>query len=139
MRLTDDEQAMRAGAFGPAVQWAIEHQIKVGTYLGADDFVPATQAHSMADAEALGLAGAERGADRPHAALWLSSRRAPASDTVDASGLHAARIERVGRARRHRRPPRRRLLAGTGAGRARPRSHIRRDEAFRRGAGELRL
>ena len=36
--------------------------------------------------------------------------------------LHAARIERVGRARRHRRAARRRLLAGAGAGRARPRA-----------------
>jgi predicted aconitase len=59
MRLTDDEQAMRAGAFGPAVQWAIEHQIKVGRYLGADDFVPVTQAHIMADTESLGVAGVE--------------------------------------------------------------------------------
>ena len=59
MRLTDDEQAMRAGAFGPAVQWAIEHQIKVGTYLGADDFVPVAQAHIMADTESLGAAGVE--------------------------------------------------------------------------------
>jgi hypothetical protein len=59
MRLTDDEQAMRAGAFGPAVQWAIEHQTKVGSYLGADDFVPVTQAHIMADTESLGVAGVE--------------------------------------------------------------------------------
>ena len=59
MRLTDDEQAMRTGAFGPAVQWAIEHQIKVGSYLGADDFVPVTQAHIMADTESLGVAGVE--------------------------------------------------------------------------------
>ena len=54
-------------------------------------------------------------------------------------GYHAARIERMGRARRHRRPARRRLLAGAGADRARPRAHVGRDEAFRRGAGELRL
>src|SRR5260221_11746609 len=59
MRLTDDEQAMRAGAFGPAAQWAIEHQIKVGRYFGADDFVPVTQAHIMADTESLGVAGVE--------------------------------------------------------------------------------
>ena len=54
MRLTDEEHAMRAGAFGPAVAWAIEHQIKVGTYLGAEDFVPVAQAHIMADTESLG-------------------------------------------------------------------------------------
>src|SRR5262245_7543455 len=59
MRLTDEERAMRAGAFGPAAQWAIEHQIKVGTYLGAEDFVPVTQAHIMADTESLGTAGVE--------------------------------------------------------------------------------
>jgi len=59
MRLTDEEQAMRAGAFGPAVAWAIEHQIRVGRYLGAEDFVPVTQAHIMADTESLGSAGVE--------------------------------------------------------------------------------
>ena len=59
MHLTDDEVAMRGGAFGPAVQWAIEHQIKVGDYLGAGDFVPVTQAHIMADTESLGVAGVE--------------------------------------------------------------------------------
>src|SRR6478609_6702992 len=59
MRLTADEQAMRAGQFGPAVQWAIEHQIKVGDYLGADDFVEVSQAHIMADTESLGAAGVE--------------------------------------------------------------------------------
>src|ERR1700741_4871565 len=50
---------MRAGAFGPAVQWAIDHQTKVGRYLGAEDFVPVTQAHIMADTESLGVAGVE--------------------------------------------------------------------------------
>src|ERR1700682_3901092 len=57
MRLTDQEQAMRAGELGPAVQWAIEHQIKVGEYLGAADFVAVSQAHIMADTESLGEAG----------------------------------------------------------------------------------
>jgi hypothetical protein len=59
MRLSDEEQAMRAGRFGPAVQWAIEHQVKVGSYLGAEDFVPVSQAHIMADTESLGAAGVE--------------------------------------------------------------------------------
>src|SRR5215467_2388832 len=48
---------MRAGAFGPLRQWAIAHQIKVGRYLGAADFVPVNQAHIMADTESLGDAG----------------------------------------------------------------------------------
>src|SRR3979411_1952800 len=59
MRLDDEEQAMRAGEFGPATQWAIEHQIAVGRYLGAADFVPVSQAHIMADTESLGVAGVE--------------------------------------------------------------------------------
>ena len=60
MRLTDEEEAMRAGDFGQAAQWAIEHQIRVGRYLGAEGFVPVTQAHIMADTESLGVAGVER-------------------------------------------------------------------------------
>jgi predicted aconitase len=59
MRLTDEEEAMRAGKSGPAVQWAVEHQIRVGRYFGARDFVPVTQAHIMADTESLGAAGVE--------------------------------------------------------------------------------
>ena len=59
MKLTDEEQAMRAGEFGPLRQWAVEHQIKVGQYLGADDFVAVVQAHIMADTELLGAAGVE--------------------------------------------------------------------------------
>src|SRR2546426_7566742 len=59
MRITDEERAMQAGAFGPAVQWAIAHQIHVGQYLKAHDFVPVTQAHIMADTESLGVAGVE--------------------------------------------------------------------------------
>jgi predicted aconitase len=59
MQLSSEEQALRAGIFGPAAQWAIEHQIKVGDYLGAQDFVPVSQAHIMADTESLGVAGVE--------------------------------------------------------------------------------
>src|SRR5215468_5018453 len=59
MKLTDEEQALRAGEGGPAAQWAIEHQIAVGDYLGARDFVAVSQAHIMADTESLGVAGVE--------------------------------------------------------------------------------
>jgi predicted aconitase len=57
VRLTEEEEAMQAGRFGPLRQWAIAHQIKVGGYLGAADFVPVNQAHIMADTESLGEAG----------------------------------------------------------------------------------
>jgi len=59
MNLTAEEEALRAGEFGAATQWAIEHQIKVGDYLGARDFVTVTSAHVMADTESLGKAGVE--------------------------------------------------------------------------------
>jgi predicted aconitase len=59
MKMNDEERAMVAGAFGPLRQWAIEHQLKVGRYFGADDFVPVAQAHIMCDTESLGDAGVE--------------------------------------------------------------------------------
>src|SRR5437588_10692040 len=59
MKLTQEEEALRGGEFGPAARWAIEHQIKVGRYLGARDFVAVSQAHIMADTESLGPAGVE--------------------------------------------------------------------------------
>ncbi|MDR3520618.1 MAG: aconitase X catalytic domain-containing protein [Acidocella sp.] len=59
MKMNDEEQAMAAGEFGPLRRWAIEHQLKVGGYFGADDFVPVAQAHIMCDTESLGDAGVE--------------------------------------------------------------------------------
>jgi predicted aconitase len=50
---------MRSGELGGAVRRAIEHQIRVGEFFGAADFVPVTQAHVMADTESLGVAGVE--------------------------------------------------------------------------------
>jgi hypothetical protein len=57
MRLTEEEQALLAGEAGPARQWAIRHQIAVGQFFDAPDFVPVGQAHIMADTESLGEAG----------------------------------------------------------------------------------
>ena len=57
MKLNDLERAMLAGESGPALRAAIEHQIKVGDFFGAEDFVPVTQAHIMADTESLGESG----------------------------------------------------------------------------------
>lgn len=58
MRLTDEEQAMEAGAAGPLLQWAIRHQVQVGRFFDAPDLVPVQSAHIMADPESLGEAGA---------------------------------------------------------------------------------
>ena len=57
MKLNDEEQSIRAGELGRVAQIAIEHQIKVGDFFGAADFVPVTQAHVMADTESLGESG----------------------------------------------------------------------------------
>jgi predicted aconitase len=57
MRLDDVERALLAGEQGAAAKIALEHQVKVGEFFGAPDFVPVTQAHIMADTESLGEAG----------------------------------------------------------------------------------
>jgi hypothetical protein len=57
MTLDDEERDMLAGKFGQVPQQALQHQIMVGEFFGAEDFVPVTQAHIMADTESLGEAG----------------------------------------------------------------------------------
>src|SRR5947209_8348118 len=93
MKLTQEEEALRGGEFGPARQWAIEHQIKVGSYLGALDFVPVMQAHVMADTESLGVAGVEwfeRMADLP-----LEQRRVRIPTITDPRGTDFAAAHRL--------------------------------------------
>jgi predicted aconitase len=57
MNLTEDERDICAGKLGSVPQRALMHQISVGKFFGAKDFVPVTQAHIMADTESLGVAG----------------------------------------------------------------------------------
>src|SRR6188472_184875 len=57
MKLNDEENEILAGKAGPVPQQALQHQIKVGEFFDAEDFVPVTQAHVMADTESLGEAG----------------------------------------------------------------------------------
>ncbi|UUZ66469.1 aconitase X catalytic domain-containing protein (plasmid) [Polaromonas sp. P1-6] len=57
MKLNDEEKAILAGEMGSIPQWALRHQMAVGDFFGAEDFVPVTQAHIMADTESLGQAG----------------------------------------------------------------------------------
>lgn len=59
MRLDGEENAMLHGEQGTALRLAMEHQLAVGRFFGADDMVPVTQAHIMADTESLGLAGVQ--------------------------------------------------------------------------------
>ena len=53
MQLSDEEQAMLAGEYGKATQWAIDHQLKVGSFFDAEDMVSVSQAHMMADPESV--------------------------------------------------------------------------------------
>ena len=57
MKLNEVERAMLAGELGAVPRLAIEHQIQVGEFFHAEDFVPVTQAHVMADTESLGEEG----------------------------------------------------------------------------------
>jgi predicted aconitase len=59
MKLNDEEKAMLAGEHGQVQKIALAHQVRVGEFFGAEDFVPVTQAHVMADTESLGHAGVE--------------------------------------------------------------------------------
>src|SRR6266550_7854667 len=68
MKLNDEESDILAGKAGPVPQQALQHQIKVGEFFGAEDMVPVTQAHLMADTESLGEAGVR----------WLEGRAATA-------------------------------------------------------------
>ena len=59
MKLNDEEQSILAGEQGAVARIALEHQVRVGDFFGAPDFVPVTQAHVMADTESLGEAGVQ--------------------------------------------------------------------------------
>jgi predicted aconitase len=93
MRLKDEEQAMLAGANGPARQWAIKHQIAVGDFFDAPDFVPVGQAHVMADTESLGESGVAwlEGL----AALPQAERRVRIPTITDPRGLDFASYKRL--------------------------------------------
>ena len=49
---------MAAGEAGPLLQWAVQHQVQVGSFFDAPDSVPVHSAHIMADPESLGESGA---------------------------------------------------------------------------------
>ena len=84
---------MLAGEQGPTHQWAIRHQIAVGDFFDAADFVPVAQAHIMADTESLGESGV----------VWLESlagrpaieRRLRVPTITDPRGLDMASYKRL--------------------------------------------
>ena len=96
MKLNAEEKAMRAGELGPVARIAIEHQIKVGTFFGARDLVPVTQAHIMADTESLGESGV---AWLEKLAAEKSGRRTVRIPTItDPRGTDFAKAKQLGQA-----------------------------------------
>src|SRR5215469_7570100 len=94
MRLTDEEEALLAGEFGPVRRWAITHQIAVGEFFDTQDFVPVSQAHIMADTESLGEAGVRflQGL----AAAPEAERRVRVPTITDPRGIDFATYRRLG-------------------------------------------
>ena len=85
---------MLAGELGAVRRWAIEHQVAVGEFFDAADFVPVSQAHVMADTESLGEAGVrflEGLAAAPEA-----ERRVRVPTITDPRGIDFAVYRRLG-------------------------------------------
>ena len=57
MNLSQEEKAMSKGELGEAAKWAINHQIEVGNFFDAKDFVSVSNVHMMVDPESIGVAG----------------------------------------------------------------------------------
>ncbi len=93
MRLQEEEQAMLAGKFGPARQWALKHQVAVGQFFDAEDFVPVAQAHIMADTESLGDSGVTWLEEL--AALPAPERRVRIPTITDPRGLDMESYQRL--------------------------------------------
>src|SRR5438034_8788102 len=94
MRLKDEEKAMLAGEFGEPRRWAIAHQVAVGEFFDATDFVAVSQAHIMADTESLGEAGVRFLEGLAAAAEPARRVRVPA--ITDPRGIDFAVYKRLG-------------------------------------------
>jgi predicted aconitase len=57
MILNQEEKAMLNGELGEAKKWAIKHQIQVGNFFDAENFVNVSQVHMMVDPESIGEEG----------------------------------------------------------------------------------
>ena len=57
MKLTPAEERMRQGEHGEPVRLALEQQLAVGEFFGAERLVPVTSVHMMGDMEVMGEAG----------------------------------------------------------------------------------
>jgi hypothetical protein len=88
MKLNEEEKDIQAGKAGPVPQQALRHQIKVGEFFGAEDLVPVTQAHLMADTESLGRPASDGWR------AWLRPRPGSTASAFRPSPIHAVPILR---------------------------------------------
>ncbi|HLE66071.1 MAG TPA: aconitase X, partial [Burkholderiales bacterium] len=91
MQLTPEERGILAGARGEAARRALEYQIEVGRFWGAERFVPVTNVHMMGDIEVMGDGGLE----------WLrgqaaSGARCAVGTTTNARCIDFAHCARLG-------------------------------------------
>jgi predicted aconitase len=91
MELTAEERAILAGERGEAPRRALEYQVKVGEFWGAERFVPITNAHMMGDIEVMGDGGLQWLKD--YAALGA---RCAVGTTTNARCFDFAHCERLG-------------------------------------------
>ena len=91
MELTSEERAILAGERGEAPRRALEYQIEVGRFWGAQRFVPVSNVHMMGDIEVMGDAGL----------AWLKEEaarggRCAVPTTTNARCVDFAHCERLG-------------------------------------------
>ena len=109
LRLTDEEQAMLAGAMGEPRRQALAHQVAVGRFFDAPDMVPVAQAHVMCDTESLGETGVaylESLAAAPRA-----ERLTRVPTITDPRGIDFAAYRRLGQSEIHAALERRTIAA----------------------------
>jgi predicted aconitase len=94
MRLSEEEKAMLAGELGEPRRWAMAHQVAVGEFFDAADFVTVSQAHIMADTESLGESGVQF--LETLAAAPEAERRVRVPAITDPRGLDFAVYRRLG-------------------------------------------
>ena len=91
MKLTPEEQAILAGSRGEAARRALEYQIEVGRFWGAQRLVPVTNVHMMGDIEVMGDGGLEY--------LRAHQGRCSVPTTTNARCVDFAHCDRLGQDR----------------------------------------
>ena len=91
MKLTPEEQAILAGSRGAAARQALEYQIEVGRFWGAQRLVPVTNVHMMGDIEVMGDGGLEY--------LRVHQGRCSVPTTTNARCVDFAHCDRLGQDR----------------------------------------